>query len=112
VGRVEEQFGVQGNYLIDCYHVCEYLRDAAKAIAADAAAQKSWVEAQKDALKTGRLDKALQALVRHFEVPEAGDDQAPARRCHRYSIGRRNPLNCREALANDLPIGSREIEIS
>jgi hypothetical protein len=55
-------------------------------------------------------DKALQALARHFEAPEVDDDQAPVRRCHRYLIGRRNQLNYREALANDLPIGSGEIE--
>ena len=68
------------------------------------------MEAQKDALKTGRLDRALQALARHFEAAEVDDDQAPVRRCHRYLIGRRNQLNYREALANDLPIGSGEIE--
>lgn len=110
VGQVEEQFGAQGSYLIDFYHVCEYLSDAAKAIAPEPAAQKAWMDAQKDALKTGGLDKALQALARHFEAAEVDDDQAPVRRCHRYLIGRRNQLNYREALANDLPIGSGEIE--
>ena len=110
VGQVEEQFGAQGSYLIDFYHVCEYLSDAAKAIAPEPATQKAWMEAQKDALKTGRLDGVLQALARHFEAAEVNDDQAPVRRCHRYLIGRRNQLNYREALANDLPIGSGEIE--
>ena len=110
VGQVEQQFGAQGSYLIDFYHVCEYLSAAAKAIWADAAAQEAWMEAQKDALKTGRLDKALQALARHCEAAEVADDQAPVRRCHRYLIGRRNQLNYRQALANDLPIGSGEIE--
>src|SRR5271155_1328124 len=79
-------------------------------IAPEPAAQKAWMDAQKDALKTGGLDKALQALARHFEAAEVDDDQAPVRRCHRYLIGRRNQLNYREALANDLPIGSGEIE--
>ena len=96
--------------MIDFYHVCEYLSDAAKAIAPEPAVQKAWMEAQKDALKTGRLDGVLQALARHFEAAEVDDDQAPVRRCHRYLIGRRNQLNYREALANDLPIGSGEIE--
>jgi hypothetical protein len=96
--------------LIDFYHVCEYLSDAAKAIAPEPAAQKAWMDAQKDALKTGALDKARQALARHFEAAEVDDAQAPVRRCHRYLIGRRNQLNYREALANDLPIGSGEIE--
>ena len=110
VGQVEEQFGAHGSCLIEFYHVCEYLSDAAKAIAPEPAAQKAWIDAQKDALKTGGLDKALQALARHFEAAEVDDDQAPVRRCHRYLIGRRNQLSYREALANDLPIGSGEIE--
>ena len=32
VGQVETQFGEQGSYLIDFYHVCEYLSAAAKAV--------------------------------------------------------------------------------
>src|ERR1700686_2477380 len=110
VGQVEEHFGAQGSYLIDFYHVCEYLSAAAKAIAKDAAALDAWMNAQKEALKTGRLDQALAALAGHIEAPEVDDDQAPVRRCHRYLSGRRNHLNYHDALANDLPIGSGEIE--
>src|ERR1700688_2458984 len=50
VGQVEEHFGAQGSYLIDFYHVCEYLSAAAKAIAKDAAALDAWMNAQKEAL--------------------------------------------------------------
>jgi hypothetical protein len=110
VGQVEEQFGDQGSYLVDFYHVCDYLSDAAKAIAPDAVAREAWMDAQKDALKSGGLDKTLRALARHIEAPEVDDEHAPVRRCHRYLNGRRNQLNYREALANDLPIGSGEIE--
>jgi hypothetical protein len=53
---------------------------------------------------------ALAALAGHIEAPEVDDDQAPVRRCHRYLSGRRNHLNYHDALANDLPIGSGEIE--
>jgi hypothetical protein len=110
VGQVEERFGTQGSYLIDFYHVCEYLSAAAKAIMPDGAALDPWIEAQKNALKTGRLDSVLAALAPHIETPEINDDQAPVRRCHRYLSERRNQLNYRHALANDLPIGSGEIE--
>ena len=64
---MEAQFGPQGGYLIDFYHVCEYLSAAVKAIAPDAAAKEAWMEAQKEALKTGHLEKTLQALARHLE---------------------------------------------
>jgi hypothetical protein len=107
---VEEHFGAQGSYLIDFYHVCEYLSAAAKAIVPDAAPLEAWMEAQKEALKTGRLDNVLAALAPHIEAQKVDDDQAPVRRCHRYLSTRRTHLNYRDALANDLPIGSGEIE--
>ena len=77
---------------------------------ADQAGQNAWIDVQKEALKTGRLDHVLTALAPHLEAPETADDQAPVRRCHRYLSARRNHLNYRDALANDLPIGSGEIE--
>jgi hypothetical protein len=110
VGQVEEQFGDQGRYLIDFYHVCEYLSAAAAAIASDAAARESWIETQKEAIKSGRLDTTLQALASQCEAPEVCDEQAPVRRCHRYLSSRTAQLDYRGALANGLPIGSGEIE--
>jgi hypothetical protein len=97
-------------YLIDFYHVCEYLSSAAKVIARDAATAKVWMETQKDALKTGRLDEVLRTLASHREAPETSDDQAPVRACHRYLGDRKDQLKYREALAEGLPIGSGEIE--
>ena len=110
MGQVEEQFGDQGSYLIDFYHVCEYLSAAAEAIAPAAAARETWIEAQKDALRDGRLEMTLRSLVGHCEAPEVDDEQAPVRRCHRYLSSRKNQLNYRQALAEGLPIGSGEIE--
>ena len=110
VGQVEEQFGDQGRYLIDFYHVCEYLSAAVSAIASDDAAKEAWIETQKEALKAGRLDATLQALAGHCEAPEVEDEKAPVRCCHRYLSSRRTQLDYRGALASGLPIGSGEIE--
>jgi hypothetical protein len=110
VGQIEERFGEQGSYLIDFYHVCEYLSAAAKTIAPDAAARKVWMETQKDALKTGRIDVVLKALAPYREALDVNDDQAPVRVCHRYLDARKDQLKYREALAEGLPIGSGEIE--
>ena len=41
-----------------------------KAIAKDAAALDAWMNAQKEALKTGRLDQALSALAGHTKLPK------------------------------------------
>jgi hypothetical protein len=110
VGQIEERFGAQGGYLIDFYHVCEYLSAAAKMIAPEPAAREAWMEAQKDALKTGRLDEVLRALAAHCETSGTDDDQAPVRVCLRYLSARTTQLKYREALAEELPIGSGEIE--
>ena len=110
VGQIEDLFGEQGSYLIDFYHVCEYLSAASKTIAPDAAAGKAWMEAQKDALKTGRVDAVLSALLPHRESLDVSDEQAPVRVCHRYLNARKDQLNYREAIAEGLPIGSGEIE--
>jgi len=110
VGQIDDLFGEQGSYLIDFYHVCEYLSAAVKTIAPDAATAKAWMEAQKDALKTGRVAAVLSALAPHREVLDVSDDQAPVRVCHRYLGARVDQLKYREALAEGLPIGSGEIE--
>lgn len=110
VGQIEEQFGDQGSYLIDFYHVCEYLAAASEAIAPDPAARRAWMETQKEALKGGRLDAVLQTLAGHGEPSEVDDEHAPVRSCHRYLSARVNQLNYRQALAEGLPIGSGEIE--
>ena len=83
---------------------------ASKTIAPDVAAAKAWMEAQKDALKTGRAGAVLSALLPHREAPDVSDDQAPVRVCHRYLSARKDQLNDREAIAEGLPIGSGEIE--
>jgi hypothetical protein len=101
VRQIEDLFGEQGSYLIDFYHVCEYLSAAAKTIAPDAAAGKDWMEAQKDALKTGRVDEVLRGLVSHREAPDVSDDQAPVRVCHRYVGARKDQLKYRDALAEN-----------
>ena len=60
--QVEQQFGAQGQYLVDFYHVCEYLGSAAAACAGDAGTQ-AWLEQQKTALETGRVHAVLEALL-------------------------------------------------
>ena len=89
VGQVEEQFGAQGSYLIDFYHVCEYLSDAAKAIAPEPAPQKAWMEAQKNALKTGRLDGALTGARSPFRSGRSG--RRPSSRAAMPSLFDRSP---------------------
>jgi hypothetical protein len=108
--QIEDQFGAQGSYLLDFYHVCDYLSAAAKAIVAGTIGQKTWMDEQKTRLKTQRANELLQALHLHLEGVDVDDSDAPVRQCHRYLSNRREQLNYQSALMRDLPIGSGEIE--
>ena len=110
VAQVEEQFGSQGGYLVDFYHVCNYLGDAAKALHPEGEAATAWVDTQKDRLKSGCADAVIQTLKIHLEPAETPEDAAPVRRCHRYLSHRKDQLDYPGAIARDLPIGSGEIE--
>lgn len=108
--QVEDQFGAQAHYLIDFYHVCEYLGAAAAAIVEDPAPRTLWLEEQKTRLKTRRCEELLQGLRPHLESPKVDEDNAPVRQCYRYLSHRREQLDHQRALERGLPIGSGEIE--
>lgn len=104
--QMERQFGAQGGYLIDFYHLCDYLAAAAPTCAPEA--PKVWLEEQKARFKTGRNAEALTALKPHVE-PE---DQAetPVRDALRYLSNRPGQFDYLSALQAHLPIGSGEVE--
>jgi hypothetical protein len=108
VDQVERCFGTQGTYLLDFYHVSQYLAAAAAAIAPDKPRQ--WLHRQQDHLKTNRLQRVLQTLAAHLEPAQRAAAEAPVRACHRYLSKRAQQLDYRRALKDGLPIGSGEIE--
>ena len=108
--QVRQRFGSQGSYLVDFYHVCDYLSAAAKAIEDQPAAQQVWLDTQRQRLKTERPDAVLQALHEHIEPGATPDEDAPIRQCWRYLGQRLGQLDYKGALSQGLPIGSGEIE--
>ena len=110
VDQVEQRFGSQGRYLIDFYHVCEYLSEASGAIAVGSEAAKAWREQQQERLKQGDVNRVLEALKPHVEADDRDEASAPVRRCYRYLSNRRDQLDYPRALENGLPIGSGKIE--
>ena len=97
-------FGRHGRYLVDFFHVCEYLAAAAPAELPD------WLQRQKQRLRDNQAQALIEELVLRLEPAEVPDDQAPVRSAHRYLSNRRHALDYRSALAADLPIGSGLIE--
>ena len=108
--QMDEQFCCQCSYLIDFCHVCKYLSDAASVIHAGAEMANAWLNQQKERLKTGNCAAIIESLRAHLETDEVADSDTAVRSCHRYLSRRQNQLDYPSALANNLPIGSGEIE--
>lgn len=108
--QFERVFGAQASYLIDFYHVCDYLAPAAKACASPSLDSATWLEQQKQRLKEGRTEEVLAMLQSHLEDEGSPESQAPVRACHRYLNNRPGQFDYKAALEAELPIGSGEIE--
>jgi hypothetical protein len=107
VRQVEERFGGRADYLIDFYHVSEYLARAAEAISRQ---PQVWRHRQQEWLKSNKVGKVLAELGAHLEEPEEEEGQAPVRACWRYLGNRLANLDYQGALEAGLPIGSGEVE--
>lgn len=101
-------FGPQASYLVDFYHVCDYLAAASTTCAPDA--PHAWMETQKQRLKSKDGTEVLTDLRNYVEAEEGDNDQAPVRACVRYLSNRSRHLDYKGALEKGLPIGSGEIE--
>ena len=104
--QVATVFGRQASYLVDFFHVAEYLADAAKTCGGSD--PKAWVAARKKDLREGRSHAVIVELGKGRE-PETAAER-PAAVAYRYLSERANQLDYAGALAKDLPIGSGEIE--
>lgn len=109
--QFDKQFGLQSRFLIDFYHICEYLGAAAKSCAGiESEAQQLWLEDQKQRLKSNNLKAVVAQLVAHLEPSSIPDQDAPVRKCWRYLKNRAGHLDYKSAIEKDLPIGSGEVE--
>lgn len=107
VRQVEQPFNGQASYLIDFYHLSQYLAKAGESIPAG---NRRWLHRQQERLKANRISEVLKELTAKLESDEVADEQAPVRRCVRYMQNRLKWMDYRAALAADLPIGSGEVE--
>lgn len=76
VNQFDDHFGTQGSYLIDFFHVCDYLGAAAPVCAADHA--QAWLDVQKERLKANQAAAVLSALA-PFVQADQEDDPVTAR---------------------------------
>ena len=108
--QFERVFSTHATYLLDFYHVCDYLFSAAKgAFPSDS---QAWYETNKKRLRRNHHKAVIKDLAKHIEGTNLPDEQAPVRACHRYLSSRKDQLDYKGALTAGLPIGSGEIESS
>lgn len=108
IEQARKRFGEQGSYLIDFYHVSEYLAGAGTVIAG--AKAKAWLEKQQARLKDNRIAEVIEELEAHIEREEIKEEEAAVRKCHRYIKRHREQMSYKEAIERGLPIGSGEVE--
>jgi len=106
VDKFRDNFGQQGSYLLDFYHVSEYLAKAAPQVA-PTGKEREWTRRQQGRLLNNQSPKVLRSLKPHLEGPHT---EAPVSAAHRYLAERCDCLDYLGARTRNLPIGSGEIE--
>ena len=94
--------------LCDFYHVSEYLAAASK-IARPSRSER-WRKTQQSRLKRGASATVIAELACHHEAPDTPQEEAPVSNAYRYLNNRRDCLDYKSALEQELPIGSGLIE--
>lgn len=106
VDKFQENFGAQGSYLLDFYHVSEYLAAAAAVI--QPKHPNRWRRRQQGRLLENKVAGVLRALQAHREAETAEVQLVNA--AYQYLHKRRDHLDYAGARRQRLPIGSGEIE--
>jgi Uncharacterised protein family (UPF0236) len=106
--QVDLRFGPNAVYLVDFFHLCEYVAQATEVVAGEG--KEAWIEEKKNWLKDNRWPDVLRSLQPYVEDANVPDEHAPVRACYRYIANRPKFLDYKSALAAGLPIGSGEIE--
>lgn len=105
--KFKDNFGWQGSYLLDFYHVSQYLA-AAVPPNKNIARRKEWLRRQQGRLLNNRPEKVLKTLAGRLEPEES--TEAPVRAAYDYITNRVDHLDYLSARKNQLPIGSGEVE--
>lgn len=106
--QADRIFASQGSYLLDFYHVSEYLAGASEEINPEDT--KGWLKEQQSLLKSGELYRVLQNLEFFIYSDQKNQEKSAAYKCYNYLVKRISQLDYFGAILNGLPIGSGEIE--
>lgn len=105
--QVKEKFGEETRYLIDFYHVSEYVAAAGESIGGKQS--KEWISQQKEKLKRNAAEEVIEEL-KEKEKRCAEAQREAIEKCKRYLSNHLECLDYKGAMEAGLPIGSGEIE--
>jgi hypothetical protein len=100
--------GEQASYLIDFFHVSEYLSAAAEEIAGEK--KREWLKEQQEKMKQNRADEVIQSLRESSTSQNDEASESALRVCQRYISNQEKYFDYKTALESGLPIGSGEVE--
>lgn len=107
INQVEKRFCSQASYLIDFFHMSEYLAGAAEEVAGDE--KRGWLKRQQEKMKQNQASEVVESLREIGGGEDEGSDSS-AQACRRYLTNHLKYFDYKTALERGLPIGSGEIE--
>jgi hypothetical protein len=89
-------FGAQGSYLLDFFHLSEYLAEAGKAVDAD----DGWLKRQQKLLKESKALKAFSPNSTCFDLPKTAKRAPSKTQCATCATARSNSTTARRSSRN------------
>jgi hypothetical protein len=108
INQVEQCFGASASYLIDFFHVSEYLSAAAEEIAPDK--NREWLKNQQERMKENGVGEVLETLRAGAYKSQQVEKAGPVEKCERYLTNHEQYFDYKGAIERGLPIGSGEVE--
>ena len=106
INQVERRFSSQASYLIDFFHLSEYLSAAAEELAGEK--KQEWLKIKQEKMKDNRVSEVIQALRKAAKSREGSESAVGI--CERYISNHEQYFDYKGALERGLPIGSGEVE--
>jgi hypothetical protein len=109
--QYETTFGANHQFLIDFYHLMEYVSGAGEEMHKDLEIRSQWRSRQKIRLLNNQSGEVI-AELRNWLLTNEGSEGIKVNDCLRYIENREDNLDYETAKENGLPIGSGEVESS
>ena len=108
INQIERRFPEQASYLIDFYHLSEYLSSASELIEGEK--KEEWLRRQQEKMKANLVGEVIVVLKEEVENSKEEEGKKGVRACYRYIRNHEQYFDYKGAIEKGLPIGSGEVE--